>query len=54
MALIANVNRDGRKRPIKPTEFNPYAKKQKRGDAIEVTPDNIHLMREAFAGFAGK
>jgi len=50
-ALIANANRDPKKhRPFKPDDFNPYAERRKRANAIEVTPETIGLLRSAFVG----
>jgi hypothetical protein len=49
--LIANANRDPKKSgPVKPDDFNPYAERRKRADAIEVTQENVGLMRAAFIG----
>ena len=49
MALIANVNRDPKKsRPFKPADFDPYAAKDKRDEAIEVT--DMATLRDAFRG----
>jgi hypothetical protein len=49
--LIANANRDPKKsRPFKPDDFNPYAERRKRANAIEVTQENIGLLRRAFVG----
>ena len=50
-SLIANANRDPKKhRAFKPDDFNPYAERRKRANAIEVTPENIGLLRSAFVG----
>jgi len=57
--LIANAHRDPKKhRPFTPDDFNPYAERGSRraagkasgADVIEVTSDNIGLMRAAFIG----
>ena len=51
MALIANVNRDPKKkRPFKPSDFNPTISKQSRPEAIVVTKENISLLKHAFIG----
>ena len=48
-ALIANANRDPKKhRAFRPDDFNPYAERRRREEVIEVTPETIGLMREAF------
>ncbi|MBI1372483.1 MAG: hypothetical protein GC159_06950 [Phycisphaera sp.] len=54
-ALIANTHRDPKKqKPVKPDDFNPYVAPTERAEVIEVTPDTIALMRQAFApGGAG-
>lgn len=52
-ALIANCNRDPKKRPTPfvPDDFNPLADKSKaRSGAIVVTKENIGDLRLAFAG----
>jgi len=50
-SLIANASRDPKKhRPFKPDDFNPYAERRKRTSAVEVTPENIELLRSAFVG----
>ncbi|HEV57107.1 MAG TPA: hypothetical protein ENN87_06365 [Phycisphaerales bacterium] len=47
LALIANVNRDPKKtRPCKPADFDPYAARDKRREAIEVT--SMGTLKEAF------
>jgi hypothetical protein len=50
-SVLANCNRDPKKRPrpFSPAEFNPYMRK-KHKDAILITKDNIHILREAFIG----
>jgi hypothetical protein len=54
-ALIANTHRDPRKqKPVKPDDFNPYITRSQRAEIIEVTPDNIGLMRAAFVGRAAQ
>ena len=49
MALIANCNRDPKKRPAPytPADFGPYSKAPARA-GILVTKDNIGLLRAAF------
>jgi len=47
LTLIANVNRDPKKtRPFKPSDFDPYSAKDKRGEAIELK--DMAVLREAF------
>ena len=47
LALIANVNRDPKKtRSYKPTDFDPYAAKDRRDKAIEVT--DMAVLKDAF------
>jgi len=47
LALIANVNRDPKKgRPLKPADFDPYAAKDRREEAIEVT--DMGVLKDAF------
>ena len=47
MALVANVNRDPKKgRPFKPADFDPYAARAKRDEAIEVT--DMAVLKDAF------
>jgi hypothetical protein len=47
LALIANVNRDPKKtRPFKPADFDPYAGKDRREEAIEVT--DMAVLKDAF------
>jgi hypothetical protein len=54
LALIANVNRDPKKtKAFKPSDFDPYAAKDKRDEAIEVNRENIETLKEAFLGRKG-
>lgn len=47
LALIANVNRDTKKtRALRPRDFDPYAVRDKRNEAIEVT--DIAVLKDAF------
>jgi hypothetical protein len=49
MALIANCHRDPKKsRAFKPSDFDPYAVKQRRDDAIEIK--DLALLKDAFIG----
>ena len=49
LALIANVNRDPKKgRALKPADFDPYAAKEQRDEAIEVT--DMGVLKDAFVG----
>ena len=52
-ALIANVNRNPKKhRAFKPSDFDPYEKE--RGEVIEVTPETIGTLKEAFLQQQGR
>jgi len=47
LCLIANCNRDPKKtRPFKPADFDPYAERNSRDEAIEVT--DMAVLKEAF------
>jgi len=47
LALVANVNRDPKKtRPFKPSDFDPYAGRDKSSEAIEVT--DMAVLKDAF------
>ena len=49
LALVANVNRDPKKtRPFKPADFDPYAARRERDEAIEVT--DMAVLKDAFSG----
>ncbi len=49
LSLIANVNRDPKKsRQFKPSDFDPYAQRKRREQAIEVT--DMALLKKAFTG----
>ena len=49
LCLIANANRDPKKtRAFKPSDFNPFSRKSKYPDAINVNKENIHILRNAF------
>jgi hypothetical protein len=51
MALIANCHRDPKKsRALKPSDFDPYAVKDKRPEGIEVK--DMALLKDAFMGQA--
>jgi len=45
LAMLANANRDQKKKPspFKSSDFNPFAQKWKHG--IPITRDNIHLLK---------
>ena len=55
-ALIANCNRDPKKRPqpFTPDDFNPLVERKSHTGAIVVTKENIEDMRLAFAGLPKK
>ena len=48
MALVANVNRDPkrRRRPFRPSDFSPYSERRPRG--IPLTAGNIDLLKDVF------
>lgn len=49
MALVANCHRDPKKgTPCKATDFNPYY--ATKSNAVVVTKDTVHLMKNAFLG----
>jgi len=50
MALVANVNRNPRRRrrPYRPDDFNPFAQGSREG--IALTPENIGLLKGLVAG----
>ena len=61
--LIANANRDPKKtRPFRVEDFNPYvsacgharAGGREPAEVIEVTRDNIGLLKQAFIGKKGE
>ena len=52
LALTANVNRTSKSAKVfKPHDFNPY---HHSNTVIEVTKENIGLMREAFTNNKGR
>ena len=52
LALTANVNRTSKSAKVfKPRDFNPY---HPSNTVIEVTKENISLMREAFTNNKGR
>ena len=48
LALIANVNRDPKKRrrPYRPDEFNPYTAGAREPLGIRITAGNIQALRK--------
>ena len=48
MALLANCHRDPKTKAFKPKDFHPLMKKN--SGAIVVTPETVHMFREAFTG----
>lgn len=57
LALVANVNRDTKKRPkpYTPDEFNPYSKKNRRkgSDAVKLTKvQSVQAVADVFRGMA--
>jgi len=55
-ALIGNANRDPKKgRAFKPSDFDPYDKEHAGGgEVIEVTPETIGTLKEAFLQQQGR
>ena len=54
MALIANVNRDPKKRrPFKPKDFNPYAGLHKT-KVTKISDDELSLLRDGFRAIGKK
>lgn len=48
MALVANCHK-GKGRALTPNDFNPtLTKKERLRDAIEITDENVELMRDEF------
>jgi len=60
LAMIANVNRDAKKRPraYQPSDFDPHtADKSEKQDVIRIddeNKENIGLLKQAFAGMMQK
>jgi hypothetical protein len=53
-ALIANCHRDPKKgRPYKPEDFDPYRRRTSQ-EVIEVTSENIGVLKEAFLNSQGR
>jgi len=53
LALIANVNRDPKKtRPFKPSDFDPYARQDRR-ERVIVDEESLAILREALEGRKG-
>ena len=51
-ALIGNAHRDPKKgRAFKPSDFDPY--ERELGEVIEVTPENVGTLKQAFIGRKG-
>jgi hypothetical protein len=46
LALIANVNRNPKKRAVKASEVNPYTARERRDTTIEIT--DMAILRNAF------
>ena len=48
LAMIANVNRDPKKKPspFNPADFNPYGRKRKPG--VAVTAQNMGILKRVF------
>jgi hypothetical protein len=44
LCLLANVNRQAKKRPFKPEHFNPFAKRDKDNDVV-ITKENIYMLK---------
>ncbi len=51
-ALIGNAHRDPKKgRAFKPSDFDPYEREP--AEVIEVTPENVGTLKQAFIGRKG-
>ena len=52
-ALVANANRDPkRSRPVKPEDFDPYARQDRR-ERIDADSGSLSMLREALTGRKG-
>jgi len=51
MAAIANVFRDPKKRPARPSDFDPYARQNAAADAIRL--DSMAPLRARFESMKG-
>lgn len=53
LSMIANTARDPKKhrKPFSPDDFNPYSEKIS-DRVIEITKENVWMMRKAFTGKA--
>ena len=52
-ALIANANRDPKRgRPLKPSDFDPYARQERR-ERVIVDSESLVMLKEAFTGRKG-
>lgn len=52
-ALLANANRDPRRgRPFKPSDFDPYARQERRRRTT-ADKDSLAILREALEGRKG-
>ena len=54
MALVANANRDPKRKPtpFKPADFNPYA--LRRSSGLPLTADTIGVLRQVFVPDSGR
>ena len=52
-ALVANANRDPKRgRPFRPTDFDPYARQDRR-ERVMVDEESLAILKEAFTGRKG-
>jgi hypothetical protein len=52
-AVVANANRDPKRgRPFKPSDFDPYARQEKR-QRVELDGESLALLKEALTGRKG-
>jgi hypothetical protein len=52
-ALIANANRDPKRtRPFKPSDFDPYARQDRR-ERVMVDKESLAMLKEALTGRKG-
>lgn len=54
LTVLINVNRDPKKRAVKPAELNPYlASQQGRSQGIPLTAENLRMLSERFRRESG-
>ncbi|MDR2763133.1 MAG: hypothetical protein LBB88_11055 [Planctomycetaceae bacterium] len=54
MALIANCHRDSKQKTLTADDFNPtLTKDERKQNAILITDENVHIMRDEFLKIYG-